>query len=63
MRKPVCNKFTSHQEAEAWEIRHYQEMSPEERFQIITILKTRVYGMNTFDVRECCQEQKSSEKR
>ena len=52
--KPVCYKFTSHQEAEAWEIRYYREMSPEERFQIITILKTRVYGMNTPDVRECC---------
>ena len=50
--KRVCNKFSSHQEAEAQTIRDYKKMTAEERFQIVSILKKRVYGENVPDVKE-----------
>ena len=50
--KRICHQFHSHKEAEAWEIRYYQKMNPDERFEIARTLKIRVYGKNALDVRE-----------
>ena len=54
--KPICHKFNSYQEAEVWEIQHYQEMSPDERLNIAKTLKIRVYGKSTPDIRESYKE-------
>ena len=50
--KPVCHKFSNHQEAEAQTVQDYKKMTAEERFQIVSILKKRVYGKNVPDVKE-----------
>ncbi len=50
--KRICNKATSHSEALEWDIEQNFTMSVEERQKASKILKIRVYGKNTPDIRE-----------
>lgn len=47
----IAHKFKNFQEAEAWDIEYYVNLSPDERIQIARELQRRFYGSNPIDVR------------
>ncbi len=49
----VVHKAQSFGEAESWDIQQQVSMTPNERIQAAKVLKARVYGERTRDVREC----------
>jgi hypothetical protein len=50
--KRICNIAKNHKDADEWDIRQHVAMSPNERMKIARILRERVYGKKTMDVRE-----------
>jgi len=51
--KRIIHIATNHEEADEWDIKQHIRMTPDERMRIARILRERVYGKNTKDVREC----------
>ena len=51
----VINIAKSHEEADQWDIEQHIRMTPDERLRIARILRERVYGKNSKDVRECAK--------
>lgn len=49
----VVHIAKGHKEADQWDIEQHIRMTPDERMRIARILRERVYGKNTKDVREC----------
>ncbi len=52
----VVNIAKSFAEAERWDIEQQIRMTPNERLAVLRVLKDRVYGLDTKDVRECHQD-------
>ncbi len=50
--KRVSNIANNFKEAEKWDILQNIQMRPEQRQKIAKVLRQRVYGKNTLDVRE-----------
>jgi len=50
--KRVSNIANNFKEAEKWDILQNSQMTPEQRQKIAKVLRQRVYGKNTLDVRE-----------
>jgi len=50
--KRILHKSRSFKEAEEWDIQQQISMNPQERLQAAKILRERVFGRNTPDVRE-----------
>jgi len=50
--KRVVNKSENFQEAEEWDIEQQIRMTTEERQEVATELRRRVYGSDVSDVRE-----------
>ena len=50
--KRILHKSRSFKEAEEWDIQQQISMNPQERLQAAKILRERVFGKNTPDVRE-----------
>ena len=48
----IFNKAKSYKEAEEWDIQQQIKMSHEERQMVSKILRERIYGKDTLDVRE-----------
>ena len=55
-RSLVVNIAKSFAEAERWDIEQQIGMTPNERLAVLRVLKDRVYGLVTKDVRECHQD-------
>ena len=53
--KMVVNIAKNFAEAEKWDIEQQINMSANERFAAVNLLKKRVYGSSVKDVRECHQ--------
>ena len=51
----VVNIAKNFAEAEQWDIQQQVNMTPNERMAIAKVLRERVYGLGTKDVRECHQ--------
>jgi hypothetical protein len=51
----VVNIAKSFTEAEQWDIKQQINMTPNERMEILKVLKDRFYGPDAKDVRECHQ--------
>jgi hypothetical protein len=54
--KRICNKAKSFKEAEEWDIDQQLRMTPEERQDAAKVLRERVYGRNTVDVKESIRQ-------
>lgn len=50
--KRILHKSRSFKEAEEWDIQQQISMAPQKRLQAAKILRERVFGKNTPDVRE-----------
>ncbi|MBN1879885.1 hypothetical protein JW823_07215 [bacterium] len=48
----ICNVAKNHREAGEWDIKQNLRLTPNERMKIARILRERVFGKNTKDVRE-----------
>ncbi len=48
----IVNKAKNHKEAEKWDILQQINMKPEERQRIAKMLKKKVYGTQTKDIRK-----------
>jgi hypothetical protein len=48
----IVHKARSFKEADEWDKRQHQQMTPDERFAIARELQRRVFGPNPPDVRE-----------
>jgi len=51
----VIHIAKNHEDADKWDIEQHIRMTPNERMRIARILRERVYGKNTKDVRECAK--------
>ena len=52
----ICNKAKNFKEAEDWDIEQQLHMTPEERQEAAKVLRERVYGQNTVDVKESIRQ-------
>jgi hypothetical protein len=55
--KRIVHKSRSFKEAEEWDIRQQQALTPQERQHIARELKERVYGAHCPDIREAENKQ------
>ena len=49
----ICKISKDFKDADRWDIEQQIRLLPNERLRIARILRERVYGKNTKDVREC----------
>jgi len=50
--KRVVHKSNSFKDAEEWDIQQQINMTPQQRLHVAKILRERVYGKNSIDIRE-----------
>ena len=54
----IANKARSFEEAEEWDRKQYQEMTPNERMEAAADIKKRVFPGYCPDIRECKEHRK-----
>jgi len=54
--KRVIQKSNNFTEAELWDIKQHVKLSPEERQKAAKELKSRIFGKNARDVRNCAKK-------